>query len=86
MMPREDGHLNGYVWVWYVRLYTTSMSPWKRKTRTQDLVKVPILVEIFQIKGFLQFPEYGKFQILDYPEYGKFLLKFVLSPNLEFGS
>ena len=58
---------------WYVRLYTTFMSSWKRKTRTQDLVKVPILVEVFhnlknrksEIFHILENPKSEIFHILE---------------------
>jgi hypothetical protein len=76
------GMCGGNVW-----LYTTFMSSWKRKTRIQDLVKVPILVQ-----PFLVF-ESWKYHFLHFLKNAinpfiykntKFLLKLVLSPNLEF--
>ena len=43
---REDGHLNGYVWM-VCAVIPHFHEFMEKKTRIQDLVKVPILVPLF---------------------------------------
>ena len=64
MMPREDGHLNGYVWMVCAVIHHFHEFM-EKKTRIQDLVKVPILVEIFHI---LENPKSESFHILENPK------------------